>query len=178
MFHFSRTLQYLMLVVINKCFSIRFLAKTQSTSSRRNIAYFSFPPLFSNRPGTPPQTRLMHNSSTALSPSSTLLAPLPHPEHLFVASPSSHCLAYLPSLSQPSVVMLYRPPETPNQMLEGHTSPRLEATKRKKEEREEEEEMVLKKKGNSALEKCEKVRWYSVAMWILISAANCYSCSS
>lgn len=45
-FHFSRTLQYLMLVVINKCFSIRFLAKTQSTSSRRNIAYFSSPPPF------------------------------------------------------------------------------------------------------------------------------------
>lgn len=67
----------------------------------------------------------------------------------------------------------------PNQTPDGQTSPRLEATKRKKEEREEEEEeMVLKKKGNSALEKSEKVRWYSVAMWILISVANCYSCSS
>ncbi|XP_006805626.1 transcription factor E2F7, partial [Neolamprologus brichardi] len=133
---------------------------SRRTTSSSAACQLQFGSNADNRPGTPPQTQLIHNSTTVLSPSSThstLLAPHPHPEHLFAASPSSHCLAYLPSLSQPSVVMLYRPPETPNQMLEGHTSPRLEATKRKKEEREE-EEMVLKKKGNSALEKCEKTR--------------------
>ncbi|XP_030576377.1 transcription factor E2F7 [Archocentrus centrarchus] len=92
---------------------------------------------------------------TPLPPSSTLLAPHLQPEHLFAASPSSHCLAYLPSLSQPSVVMLYRAPDRPNQMPEGQTSPGLETRKRKKEEQEEE---GLKKKGNSALEKCEKTQ--------------------
>ncbi|CAI5637469.1 unnamed protein product [Oreochromis niloticus] len=136
---------------------------SRRTTSNSAVCQLQFGSNADNRPGTPQQTPLTHNSSTPLPPSSThstLLAPHPQPEHLFAASPSSHCLAYLPSLSQPSVVMLYRPPEMPNQMPDGQTSPRLEATKRKKEEREEEEEeeMVLKKKGNSALEKSEKTR--------------------
>lgn len=42
-------------------------------------------------------------------------------------------------------------------MPEGQASPGLETRKRRKEEEPGEEE-VLKKKGNSALEKCEKVR--------------------
>lgn len=40
------------------------------------------------------------------------------------------------------------------------TSPELERRKRRGEERGEEEESVSKKKGNSALEKCDKVWWF------------------
>lgn len=53
-------------------------------------------------------------------------------------SASPHCLAYLPSLSQPSVVMLYRP----GQVAEGPGSPVAEGAegrKRKRDESEDEE---------------------------------------
>ncbi|XP_059181607.1 transcription factor E2F7 [Centropristis striata] len=103
-------------------------------------------------------------SSSMLAPSSnhpTQLAPPLHPEHLFAPSSSSHCLAYLPSLSQPSVVMLYRAPDKPDQMPDGQRSPSLtseEGRKRRREEREEEEEAVVKKKGTSGLEECDMLR--------------------
>ncbi|KAM6962320.1 transcription factor E2F7 [Tautogolabrus adspersus] len=99
-------------------------------------------------------------SSSTLPPSSThhtLLAPSLHPEHLFTNSASPHCLAYLPSLSQPSVVMLYRTPEQP----EVQRSPGSESEERRKRRREEgegEEEAVSKKKGTSGLEECDKTR--------------------
>nr|XP_033470319.1 transcription factor E2F7 [Epinephelus lanceolatus] len=103
------------------------------------------------------------NSSSPLAPSSahpTLLAPSLHPEHLFAPSSSPHCLAYLPSLSQPSVVMLYRAPDKPEQMPEGQRSPRLESEEGRKRRREEREEegAVVKKKGTFGLEECEKMR--------------------
>ncbi|XP_078098930.1 transcription factor E2F7 [Sander vitreus] len=91
--------------------------------------------------------------SSTLAPSSsthpTLLAPSLHPEH-------PHCLAYLPSLSQPSVVMLYRAPDKPDQIPEGPRSPQLESEEGRKRRREE-EVTVLKKKGRSGLEECNQM---------------------
>ncbi|XP_071358736.1 transcription factor E2F7 isoform X2 [Trachinotus anak] len=98
-----------------------------------------------------------------LPPSSTQptpLAPALHPEYLLASPSSPHCLAYLPSLSQPSLVMLYRPLEKPDQTPEGQRSPKSapeEGRKRRREEREE-EETVVKKKGTSGLEEGDKVR--------------------
>ena len=93
----------------------------------------------------------------ALPPSSSSQPPLPslQLEHRFTTSSSPHYFTYLPSLSQPSVVMLYRP----EQVTEGQKSPRLECEevrKRRWEEREE-EETVAKKKGASGLEECSEV---------------------
>lgn len=100
--------------------------------------------------------------SSLLPPSYTppaLLAPSLHVEHpRFTPSSSSpHCLAYLPSLSQPSVVMLYRP----GQAAEGQRSPKMECEegrKRRWEEGGEEEMVVVKKKGSSGSEECDEVR--------------------
>ncbi|KAM7377916.1 hypothetical protein PAMA_013026 [Pampus argenteus] len=97
------------------------------------------------------QTSPLPRSSTQ----PTLLAPA-----LYPPSSSPHCLAYLPSLSQPSVVMLYRAPDKPDGIHEGQRSPTLEseeARKRKREEREE-EETVAKKKGTCGLEEYDKMR--------------------
>uniref|UniRef100_UPI003AAB29DF transcription factor E2F7 n=1 Tax=Centroberyx gerrardi TaxID=166262 RepID=UPI003AAB29DF len=72
-----------------------------------------------------------------------------------------HRLAYLPSLSQPSVVMLYRAaaaaPETPDRIPEGQRSPE-ERRKRGREEEEEEEEKVVKKRETSGSEERDKMR--------------------
>ncbi|XP_041637074.1 transcription factor E2F7 [Cheilinus undulatus] len=100
-------------------------------------------------------------TSSPLLPSTshpTMLAPSLHPEHLFTNSPSPHCLAYLPSLSQPSVVMLYRASDqTETQRSPGSESE--EGRKRRRNEREEEEEeVVVKKKGVSVSEDCDKMR--------------------
>ncbi|XP_026220276.1 transcription factor E2F7 isoform X2 [Anabas testudineus] len=94
------------------------------------------------------------NNSSPLSPSSTqstLLAP---------PFPSSHCLAYLPSLSQPSVVMLYRASDKVDQTPEGQRSPRPECEEGRKRRREEseEDEMAVKKKGTCGLEENDKMR--------------------
>lgn len=64
-------------------------------------------------------------------------------------------MAYLPSLSQPSVVMLYRP----EQVAEGKKSPTLECEEGKKRKRDEseEEKTVAKKKGTCVSEEREKV---------------------
>ncbi|XP_035475052.1 transcription factor E2F7 isoform X2 [Scophthalmus maximus] len=114
------------------------------------------------RPGAALQTHSSSISSSQLPPSSTPMKPPLHPEYLFTSSSSPHCLAYLPSLSQPSVVMLYRPLDTPDPMPEGQRSPRLESgegRKRRREGGEDEDSAVeVKKKGMSALEECEKVR--------------------
>nr|XP_019955550.1 PREDICTED: transcription factor E2F7 isoform X2 [Paralichthys olivaceus] len=105
-----------------------------------------------------------HSSSSSSHPppssaQSTLLTPPPPPEYLFTPSTSSpHCLAYLPSLSQPSVVMLYGPLDKSHPMPEGQRSPvsaSEEGRKRRREESEE-EEAVVKKKGMSGLEECDK----------------------
>lgn len=116
----------------------------------------------SNRPSAALQTPT-RSSNSPLPPSSThatLLAPSLHPEHLFAPSSSSpHCLAYLPSLSQPSVVMLYRAPDKPDQVAEGQRSPRLESEEGRKRRREESEEegVAVKKRGTSGLEECDLV---------------------
>lgn len=64
-------------------------------------------------------------------------------------------MAYLPSLSQPSVVMLYRP----EQVAEGKKSPASECEEGRKRKRDEskEEETVAKKKGTCVSEEREKV---------------------
>ncbi|XP_055081641.1 transcription factor E2F7 [Periophthalmus magnuspinnatus] len=65
------------------------------------------------------------------------------------SSSHSHCLTYLPSLSQPSVVMLYR-------AAEGHRSPGMEGEEMRKRKREG-EEMSMAKKGVNGLKKSDEV---------------------
>ncbi|XP_040886151.1 transcription factor E2F7 [Toxotes jaculatrix] len=135
---------------------------SRKTTGNNVVCRLQFGNSSDNRPGAAMQTHT-HSSSSQLPPStpqSTPPAPPLHPEHLFTSSSAPHCLAYLPSLSQPSLVMLYRTPDKSDQMPEGQRSPRLESEegrKRKREEREE-EETVVKKKGRSGLEECDKVR--------------------
>uniref|UniRef100_A0A3Q1GCK6 Transcription factor E2F7 n=1 Tax=Acanthochromis polyacanthus TaxID=80966 RepID=A0A3Q1GCK6_9TELE len=104
-----------------------------------------------------------HPGCSSLPPSSTrpaLLVPHLHPEPLLTSSPSPHCMAYLPSLSQPSVVMLFRTPDKLDQVPEGQRSPRLESVEGRKRKRAEsdEEETLVKKQGVSGLEDCDKIR--------------------
>ncbi|XP_037617245.1 transcription factor E2F7 [Sebastes umbrosus] len=124
---------------------------SKKTTSNNAVCRLQFGNSSDNRPAF---------SSGPLAPSSThptLLAPSLHPEHLFTSSSSSsssrHCLAYLPSLSQPSVVMLYQVPE-------GQRSPRLESEegRKRRSEEQEEEGTVVKKKGTSGLEECDEMR--------------------
>lgn len=83
----------------------------------------------------------------------TLLLPALHGEHPLLATSSApHCLAYLPALSQPSVVMLYRRDHT----VEGRRSPGAESGKRKRVE--EEEEVLAIKRHISGSEECDMVR--------------------
>ncbi|XP_028255105.1 transcription factor E2F7 isoform X3 [Parambassis ranga] len=135
---------------------VDYSTKTLSNSMMCQLRFGNSSEPHLNAPGN----QIPHStSSSSLAPSSThptLMAPFVHPEHLFTSSPSPQCLAYLPSLSQPSVVMLYSA-----QMPGDQRSPTLgsvERRKRRGEERGEEEESVSKKKGNSALEKCDKIR--------------------
>ncbi|XP_038137780.1 transcription factor E2F7 isoform X1 [Cyprinodon tularosa] len=89
---------------------------------------------------------------THLPPSSS--GPLPH------LTPSPHCLAYLPSLSQPSVVMLYKAPAQQEYSPGGQRSARLaseEEAKQKREESEWEEEAMVLKKRKSGAEESEKI---------------------
>ncbi|KAE8281612.1 Transcription factor E2F7 [Larimichthys crocea] len=137
---------------------------SRRTMSNNAVCRLQFGNITENRPSATLQNPNPSNSSSPLPPTSTrptLLAPSLHPEHVFAPSSSSpHCLAYLPSLSQPSVVMLYRAPDKPDQSAEGRRSPRLESEegrKRKREEREEETK-VVKKKGVSGLEECVTTR--------------------
>lgn len=121
--------------------------------------------LFSNHASTAQHTSSRSsNNSSPLSPSSTqstLLAP---------PFPSSHCLAYLPSLSQPSVVMLYRASDKVDQTPEGQRSPRPECEEGRKRRREEseEDEMAVKKKGTCGLEENDKVRWCWISLCLLV----------
>lgn len=96
-------------------------------------------------------------------PQPTLLVPPPlHPNHMFASpqsSPSSaHCLAYLPSLSQPSVVMLYRAPDKTKQASDRLRSPGMDSGERRKRSSEGEEEGTLAKKGTTGLEKNTEVK--------------------
>ncbi|XP_023808270.1 transcription factor E2F7 [Oryzias latipes] len=83
-------------------------------------------------------------------PSSThqaVLAAHPYPEPLLLSSP--HCLAYLPSLSRPSLLTLFRGPKTLQQTPEGQGLSSPEAGKKRRKESEEEEEMGGKRTGKS-----------------------------
>lgn len=91
-----------------------------------------------------------------------LLVPPVRGEQALLAPPSApHCLAYLPALSQPSLVMLYGPDQAP----EGQRSPGVECGKRKRQEEEEEEELV-KKSHISGLEERDMVRRTGVIKYI------------
>lgn len=68
-------------------------------------------------------------------------------------------------MSQPSVVMLYRP----EQVAEGQRSPRLELEEGRKRKRGEEDE-VARKKAASGLEACDEVRME----FILIKPDQCF----
>ncbi|KAM6895701.1 transcription factor E2F7 [Xenentodon cancila] len=89
-----------------------------------------------NHPNTLLQTQITQSSGCSLPPSSThpaLLAAHSHPERVLISP--SHCLAYLPSLSHPSVVTLYQVTEKPEQIPEGQRSPMLNTgEKRRREE--------------------------------------------
>ncbi|XP_069569237.1 transcription factor E2F7 [Brachyistius frenatus] len=131
---------------------------SRKTTNNSAVCRLQFGNSADPRPNAPLQTH-----SRPLLPSSTHptpLAPHRHPEHLFTASPSHHCLAYLPSLSQPSVVMLFRAPDEPDRTPDGQgSSSRPESVEgRKRRRREEEEGTVVKKKGHSGLEECNKLR--------------------
>ncbi|XP_054608866.1 transcription factor E2F7 [Dunckerocampus dactyliophorus] len=101
------------------------------------------------------------NSSSTLaqpSPQTTVMVPTLQPEQLVTLSSSPQCLAYLPSLSQPSVVMLYNPPN--RSAAEGAAEcPRLpsleceQGRKRRREMVEEEQEVVAVKRSPSGLER-------------------------
>ncbi|XP_029019979.1 transcription factor E2F7 isoform X2 [Betta splendens] len=69
--------------------------------------------------------------------------------HLAPSLPSSHCLAYLPSLSQPSLVMMYRPDQT----SEGQSSPKHESEEWRKRRREgsEDNDISVKRKGTCGI---------------------------
>nr|XP_057933126.1 transcription factor E2F7 isoform X2 [Doryrhamphus excisus] len=98
------------------------------------------------------------NSSTLpqSSPQTTLMVPTVHPEQLVTLSSSPQCLAYLPSLSQPSVVMLYNPPNrsTAEGPAEAQSLPSLECEQGRKRRRDivTEEEVVAVKRSPSGLE--------------------------
>ncbi|XP_049617079.1 transcription factor E2F7 isoform X1 [Syngnathus scovelli] len=79
----------------------------------------------------------------------TLLIPALHPERLFTLSSSTPCLAYLPGLSQASVVMLYNQPEGVELVQE-------EPTEGRKRRRETDEEAVALKKSPSDLQRGEE----------------------
>uniref|UniRef100_A0A3B4BAK2 Transcription factor E2F7 n=1 Tax=Periophthalmus magnuspinnatus TaxID=409849 RepID=A0A3B4BAK2_9GOBI len=75
------------------------------------------------------------------------------------SSSHSHCLTYLPSLSQPSVVMLYR-------AAEGHRSPGMEGEEMRKRKREG-EEMSMAKKGVNGLKKSDEVKMCNYLIMLL-----------
>ncbi|XP_023264483.1 transcription factor E2F7 isoform X1 [Seriola lalandi dorsalis] len=134
---------------------------SRKTTSNNAVCRLQFGNSSDNQPSAALQTNIQLPLSST---QSTALAPSLHPEYLLTSSSSSssspHCLAYLPSLSQPSLVMLYRPLDKPDQTPEGQRSPRMESEEGRKRKREEKEEdkTAVKKKGTSGLEECDKVR--------------------
>nr|XP_020505179.1 transcription factor E2F7 [Labrus bergylta] len=128
------------------------------TSSSNAVHRLNFENITEIRPTAAQQTPACSSTLPPSSTHRTLLAPSPHPEHLFTNSASPHCLAYLPSLSQPSVVMLYRTPEQPEVQRSSGSEPEEGRKRRREEGEEEEEEEVSKKKGTSGLEECDKAR--------------------
>ncbi|XP_043964107.1 transcription factor E2F7 isoform X1 [Gambusia affinis] len=132
----------------------------------------------------PLYAQLTHTASSSLPSASTrptAVAAQPCPERLLVPSP--HCLAYLPSLSHPSVVMLYKPPEQQEWAPEGQRSAKRASEDEGKRRREsgEEEEAVLKKKSRSGSETSEKIGAQSqreTAMFSETGNTSAVSCPS
>ncbi|XP_008301743.1 transcription factor E2F7 [Stegastes partitus] len=138
---------------------------SRKAMSSSTVCQLQFGNRTENHPSAPLQSNISHSSSSnssSLPPASshpTLLAPHLHPEPLFTSSPSPHCLAYLPSLSQPSVVMLFRTPDKPDQIPEGQRSPRSDSVDGRKRKRDESEEAeMVKKQEISGLEDRDKMR--------------------
>ncbi|KAL6117072.1 e2f7 [Pungitius sinensis] len=153
------------------------LVNSAPSSPRRDVTGLPSQPVdYSKKtPGNSAVCRLQFGSSTdnrpigssgsPLAPSSTRPAlRAPHPERLFATNSSSsspHCLAYLPNLSQPSVVMLYQAPDTPDWTPEGLRSPRAESDegskrRRSKGDEEEEEGTVFKKQKAHGFLRCDE----------------------
>ncbi|XP_075907718.1 transcription factor E2F7 [Nelusetta ayraudi] len=112
--------------------SLQACARVGSSLIVSGIFYLSFAKKMSDFHARCPRSPCSGHAAAASA--QQLLPPLP-------ASP--HCLAYLPSLSQPSVVMLYRP----GQVAEGPGSPAAECAegrKRKRDESEDEERTKLR----------------------------------
>ncbi|XP_028306321.1 transcription factor E2F7 [Gouania willdenowi] len=105
----------------------------------------------------PHQNSIIPSNSSSV-PSSNHPAPLT--PHLYTPAPASHCLAYMPSFSQPSVVMLYRAPDKPSESPDGRASPSTESVELRKRrmEDDDQEERLLAKKGNCGLEESDEVR--------------------
>ncbi|KAM9327716.1 transcription factor E2F7 [Pholidichthys leucotaenia] len=106
---------------------IRPVDYSRKTRSDRTACQLEFGNVADSHPLPPLQT---HASS--FPPSST------HSNHLFTAYPPPHCLAYLPSLSQPSLVMLYRTPDKPRDQR-SPTPASVEGRKTRRSEDKEEE---------------------------------------
>ncbi|XP_055009643.1 transcription factor E2F7 [Boleophthalmus pectinirostris] len=130
-------------------------------------------------PASGPQPTLLMSSLSGQILTSSHPPPPPPPPHPHPNPPSSsssssssshsHCLAYLPSLSQPSVVMLYRTAE--GQRSNGADGE--DGRKRKREgEEEEEEEMSAAKKGVNGLKKSDEVRAESESSHSPVSEAQ------
>ncbi|KAK5616742.1 hypothetical protein CRENBAI_024219 [Crenichthys baileyi] len=116
--------------------------------------------------------QLSQSSTSSLPPTST------HPEHLLLPSP--HRVAYLPSLSQPSVVMLYKAPEQQEWAPAGQRSAKTESEEEGKRswEENEQEEAVVKKKSKSGLEKSEKSQTEAPASSLEMGNTTASSCLS
>ncbi|KAK5896198.1 hypothetical protein CgunFtcFv8_009825 [Champsocephalus gunnari] len=100
---------------------------SRRTSSNAAVCRLQFGNSTENRP-----------SCISSSPSST--PPSPHSEQCLPPSSPPQCLAYLPNLSQPSLVMLYQP----------------ETEERRRKRRREEEEGATMKRGKMGLEEHEQ----------------------
>ncbi|XP_019747368.1 transcription factor E2F7 isoform X2 [Hippocampus comes] len=150
------------------CVAVQRQIRSAPSSPRGDINAFTPQPLdYSRKAGAGEAIcRLQfgnHNVNPAPPiPQPTLLVPALHSEPLFTLSSSAHCLAYLPSLSQASMVMLYNQPEVMSKAvgaLEAPGSPREESTeprKRRRESAEEEEEAPFKK-SPSGVERAEEI---------------------
>ncbi|XP_062239265.1 transcription factor E2F7 [Platichthys flesus] len=134
---------------------------SRKTAGLNAVCRLQFGNSSDNRPSLALQPHTHSSHQPPSSAQSTRVTPSIPPEYHFTSTSSPHCLAYLPSLSQPSVVMLYGPLDKPQQMPEGQRSPGLaseEGRKRRRKEQEGEEDAVVKKKGMSGLEECDKLR--------------------
>ncbi|KAM8908066.1 transcription factor E2F7 [Spinachia spinachia] len=149
------------------------LVNSAPSSPRRDVTGLPSQPVdYSKKtPGNSAVCRLQFGSTTDNRPTCTSDSPLapssarpvsraPHPDVFATSSSSPHCLAYLSNLSQPSVVMLYQAPDTPDWTPEGPRSPGAESDEGRKRRRDEEFEggTVFKKQRAPAFLGCDEGR--------------------